>query len=755
MRYDDASQASSANAEPIARADTEVLPQGSFGPATGNAISGAGTTSGANGADSVGAGPASIAAVQGAGGATGQAAGSFHALGQYGVLSMDAEGNFSYVRNPGTPDGVQDVFQYTLADAAGAQSSTTLTIDIAQVAAAQAGQGIVNLPAGVEMSDIHVNGRDLVIDMPDGTQMVIPGGAVFVPQLAIGDVEVPATNLAALLINSEPQPAAGTPQSSGGNFAVDVPPLDPGVPLGDLIPPTELSYSPPEFEELANAIDHKPTVIIITPDNPSGAVDAVANVDESGLPARGSEPEGTLASQDIETTSGSIVFVAEDGLDSITVGGAEVTAVNQQIIGAHGVLTITSIDLATGQIGFSYTATDNTTDGVNDFEDFAVVVTDSDGDVATGNLHINIADDEPIALDDTDTLDVDTLTATGNVMTGADTTSGASGKDTVGADDASLTAVSGADGSDSSFNSDGNLVVHGAYGTLTIDANGQYTYVLDDNAPDNVKDVFTYSLTDGDGDIDTATLTITIPNINEPPVVEGSAVSVSEEGLPGGNPDTSGSPDTTNEKVATGDIGLTDPDGDATAVTLGVPTGSYTSGGEAVHWAVSSDGHTLVGYTGSNSTANHVIEVTIDDHGAYKVTLVQPFDDPNVAIEDFDRLYRSGQRQRRHRDRFDQHRRDSRGRCAERGQRHRLGVRQHGGGQCRYRRWHDQRRRGFLWRRRPWLGHWYPSGHQRQLHCGSAGRRRRAGARLVRRPRHPRRRQLHLHALTEFGRGRH
>ena len=333
MRYDDASQASSANAEPIARADTEVLPQGSFGPATGNAISGAGTTSGANGADSVGAGPASIAAVQGAGGATGQAAGSFHALGQYGVLSMDAEGNFSYVRNPGTPDGVQDVFQYTLADAAGAQSSTTLTIDIAQVAAAQAGQGIVNLPAGVEMSDIHVNGRDLVIDMPDGTQMVIPGGAVFVPQLAIGDVEVPATNLAALLINSEPQPAAGTPQSSGGNFAFDVPPLDPGVPLGDLIPPTELSYSPPEFEELANAIDHKPTVIIITPDNPSGAVDAVANVDESGLPARGSEPEGTLAPQDIETTSGSIVFVAEDGLDSITVGGAEVTAVNQQIIG--------------------------------------------------------------------------------------------------------------------------------------------------------------------------------------------------------------------------------------------------------------------------------------------------------------------------------------------------------------------------------------------------------------------------------------
>jgi hypothetical protein len=63
----------------------------------------------------------------------------------------------------------------------------------------------------------------------------------------------PASNLAALLIDSEPKPAAGdtspTQLSSGGNFEVPVAPLDPGVPLGDLIPPTELHYTPPEFEE--------------------------------------------------------------------------------------------------------------------------------------------------------------------------------------------------------------------------------------------------------------------------------------------------------------------------------------------------------------------------------------------------------------------------------------------------------------------------------------------------------------------------
>src|SRR5215472_11806514 len=178
MRFDDASQpVSSGHSEPVARPDVDILPPGSFGPATGNAITGHGTNSGAAGADTVGA-SATITQVQGAGGQTVVSNGNFQVPGQYGVLQMDQQGNFNYVRNPNTPDGVKDVFNYTVADAAGS-SSTTLTIDIAQVAAAASGQGVVALPAGVELSDIHINGRDLVINMPDGTQMVIPNGAVF------------------------------------------------------------------------------------------------------------------------------------------------------------------------------------------------------------------------------------------------------------------------------------------------------------------------------------------------------------------------------------------------------------------------------------------------------------------------------------------------------------------------------------------------------------------------------------------------
>ena len=143
--------------------------------------------------------------------------------------------------------------------------------------------GVVTLPAGVELSDIHVVGSDLVVDLPDGTQMVIVDGAVFVPQIVLGTIEIPASNLAALLIDSEPTPAAGPPQSSGGNFAVPVAPLDPGAPLGDLIPPTELDYTPPEFNDVTNAIedDELPLITDLVPSVSGGDV----TVDEDDLPA--------------------------------------------------------------------------------------------------------------------------------------------------------------------------------------------------------------------------------------------------------------------------------------------------------------------------------------------------------------------------------------------------------------------------------------------------------------------------------------
>ena len=119
MRYEDASLTGSFSADnaaefsgPSARNDADVILAGHYGPATGNTINGTGTISGSAGADLIGAGHASVTAIQGAGGTdTTFSSGNLQIAGQYGVLTMNAQGGYSYVRNHGTPDGVSDVLQ--------------------------------------------------------------------------------------------------------------------------------------------------------------------------------------------------------------------------------------------------------------------------------------------------------------------------------------------------------------------------------------------------------------------------------------------------------------------------------------------------------------------------------------------------------------------------------------------------------------------------------------------------------------------
>ena len=68
----------------------------------------------------------------------------------------------------------------------------------------------------------------------------------------------------------------------------------------------------------------------------------------------------------------------------------------------------------------------------------------------------------------------------------------------------------------------------GSYGTLVLNADGTYTYSLDNSNPlvqqlapgDTLSEVYSYTLTDKDGDTSTATLTITINGVNDAPVID-------------------------------------------------------------------------------------------------------------------------------------------------------------------------------------------------------------------------------------------
>ncbi len=126
---------------------------------------------------------------------------------------------------------------------------------------------------------------------------------------------------------------------------------------------------------------------------------------------------------------------------------------------------------------------------------------------------------------------------------------------------------------------------------------------------------------------------VTEPPVTEPPVTEPpnrepqaqpATTSVSEEGLPGGNPDTTGVPtDTTNAKTVTGTLVISDPDGDPLAVTLSAPEGEFYSGGVEIEWFGAGSGE-LIGRAGGSD----VIRVTINNAGEYAVELSGPLDHP-------------------------------------------------------------------------------------------------------------------------------
>ena len=140
-----------------------------------------------------------------------------------------------------------------------------------------------------------------------------------------------------------------------------------------------------------------------------------------------------------------------------------------------------------------------------------VVATDTDGDMTTGTVSINVKDDVPTARPDTDAVGTGT-TATGNVITDAaagdagDTDTNAA--DTTGADGGVISAVQSNNLDGGPINVGGSASINGQYGTLIIETDGDYTYPRTSSSAGN--DVFTYTLKDNDGDISTATLTLSL-----------------------------------------------------------------------------------------------------------------------------------------------------------------------------------------------------------------------------------------------------
>ena len=180
-----------------------------------------------------------------------------------------------------------------------------------------------------------------------------------------------------------------------------------------------------------------------------------------------------------------------------------------------------------------------------------VTITDGDGDQATASVGIGgnlvFLDDGPSAVDDVDSIAGGSNgPATGNVITGVDIPGGDANATDGSADDAGAdggAAIVGLASDNVPANVDndpaGGFVVVGEFGTLTMQADGSYSYARNPGEGAGQDDVFIYTLTDADGDTDTATLTISIGDA-APDLPDPALVRLDDDALANGNPGGTG-----------------------------------------------------------------------------------------------------------------------------------------------------------------------------------------------------------------------
>ena len=216
-----------------------------------------------------------------------------------------------------------------------------------------------------------------------------------------------------------------------------------------------------------------------------------------------------------------------------------------------------SDQLVTGQTGtdtFTYTVSDGTA-------------------TSTANLTFTVTginDNDPVAVDDTDTV------PKGETITRAANTTFALNADDTDADGESLT-ISGIRLGQSEGGGDPGTLgsgLVGTYGTLTLNADGSYSYVADQAAADALKrgeskiEYFNYTVTDGTNE-DIGVIAITVTGKSDPPVPNDDILEI-DAGATGVKDASKG--------VLKND---TDPDGDSLTVNTirtGEEAGTGTSG---------------------------------------------------------------------------------------------------------------------------------------------------------------------------------
>ena len=271
----------------------------------------------------------------------------------------------------------------------------------------------------------------------------------------------------------------------------------------------------------------------VTPVDGNGGANGQADVYESGLTADG--PAGQS-----RTATGVIELNAPDGLKQVTVAGRTFTAAELAALSAgspsdvidtgEGELRLTGLSdvsgtadtLTAARLGYTYVLKAAQSHGGTESTDqIGLTITDQADVARNGVLTVRIVDDIPTARDDAAGMYKTTSTLTGKVVE----------NDRAGADGVTVAGVQAGDSGGADVAGGVGIQIDGAYGRLTLNSDGSYSYQLNPANPAvsglahgdlPLTETFSYTIKDADGDASTARLVITISASDVPKAVNDS-----------------------------------------------------------------------------------------------------------------------------------------------------------------------------------------------------------------------------------------
>ena len=449
-------------------------------------------------------------------------------VGTYGTLILHANGEAEYKANPNSvnPDGAKDVFTYTIRDADGDESTTTITINVTD-------SKLVACPD--DDIKVYERGLDLTQDAWDLAPGTVEGSApTRASETSVGNLQGRVGGGTGTLTYSLEGSATGKygqiEINADGSYKytlTSAPHSGDGNDGPNIVTTETFTYK--ATDELGNTVTST-IVINIVDDMPIAESDS-ATVREGGT-VTGNVLLNDILGADGAAQGGAVVGVRAGADTSTSASGSLGVA----IAGTYGTLILH----ANGEAEYKANPDSVNPDGAKDV--FTYTIRDADGDESTTTITINVTDSKLVACPDDDikvyergldltqdAWDLAPGTVEGSAPTRASETSVGNLQGRVGGGTGALT-----------YSLEGSAT--GKYGQIEINADGSYKYTLtsaphsgDGNDGPNIvtTETFTYKATDELGNTVTSTIVINI--VDDMPIAESDSATVREGGTVTGN----------------------------------------------------------------------------------------------------------------------------------------------------------------------------------------------------------------------------